>query len=1384
MGKLKSKRNYNAIKRDRQTNERQFPIVQFNGQFERLHPKTARYSKRKEGRLQNKFRGLSDQQIADILESYPDKFNEEQLSVLRGAGWLDDIGNWIVNAARAIGDAFAKAFDPKQNGLEKIFNDAVAVIGPALAEIGDKIKNSLDPEKNGVSDAFKRWGNDVQSAFNELGEKIKAQAAADAEKLKAAFGPVGDAFKNLGSAEWWTKTMTDPETYFMLAGFLISAAGSFLGPAGVLLANGVVGAARMITKAAKGEQINLSDVGDLVVGMIPGGGGAKAAKATTVAAQKSVMKEVGEKMAKAPVDKLARTKQIGQQLVEITKTGETMGFIPPLQARKNATTVPQPAETAEDKAKKKQFDFEEGLWAANGTDYSKWANTDNFYGTKGSSVLKIIKIDMGDKTVHHYALIKPRNPGPPDDSPPPTLEREFVGENDQVQVYNAEYKYRVGDIVTESMEDDPFTDEDAEYFKCIKTADGIPTFDDEYWEEITKAEAEAAPTPAPYTNDDEYLQKVEEYKKALAEWEAIPRITVEGRTGWAYEFYSKAGEKFFNFQYPYRGDNSKTGQTAGEFMYSPLKPIELGTGEDQYRAAPTKKFMEDLLKDIIETKKSIALERDGEKLKRQWIVVNRDDYKNRYSYQDWDPAFTIEKQTEYIIESIKNKRKWTRKDPDLKLWTNRYRKWIAFGTYSGWPQVFTPATSGPAGQWIYPVEVEVGLPLSDKAKVAFRVAGGYEDQTYTEFIPDYGSVTRGNKYMYPWESPNYKSATNSYQWEGQTIYFNEKLQPIPEKGRPPLITLFNALNDTDLADKILELRDEASQAAPLPGEEKTKTLDMEKYTDRTEKAISEERRKADLLRNDPRYKGRKDAIDNINAQLEAKLQNIKKQRDEDFNVKEWDLESYREKLVELLKEEEYKIDPQAIDYIADTVFRGLLGDKASLIKTKEEKEGIADKERRLKEAARLERQQRILNELGYERDRRIADMGNWFDIIKPKIDALPLDPETFENPIANFILNSELGISTLYKEFLDSPEITSTTTADEVKALLEKTELAQKNKELIDIAAENGVDILGWQAQITLGIGRVTAVAREFEPNEDELKETDKKEELEALDKELVEAQDFTNLIKSFRKTRDDLAKFLRYKLKMKREGDVFFPKPETVNFYKAYSKVSQEERQSAMNQGFTSQGYVNANAFEDGGDAQGFTSFEQGPKLSSVVTQASMIADMKKSEFYKKNQELIDFSAEHFAIMYIPNQAQLAVLAKTADFEALQKEAVDQSVAATQRLKEEGEKAAAELAALESAQKAANEQQLIDDEREFQNPSTQGPPPPTPDPPFWQQNETPNEKIIREYNEAIELQNEGLEYDQGAIDRYIAAAGWLLQGGGYRPRKYRKLKSNRVARY
>jgi hypothetical protein len=301
----------------------------------------------------------------------PNNAHHRLMLELHGEGWFEDAFNSVKNfvedaaskikneftnpdsllnqAAKKIENELGKVFDPAKNGLKDKFEDFSRQVGPVFQQLGNKLANDLDPNKNGVKAAFDKFGADVNGAFNEIGNKIKEQAAKDKAALDSAFAGIGDALaSSIGNKDWWEKTMTDPETYFFLAGALLQAAGSFLGPVGLAAANGVLGATRMIVKAAKGEQVNLSDVMDMVVSMVPGGGAAGKAAATGAKTATQVTAKAAssaKSLLDATIDKAKtmipppgqRAKKLGEQLVGMTQTAENMGIVPPLVA---GTTPP------------------------------------------------------------------------------------------------------------------------------------------------------------------------------------------------------------------------------------------------------------------------------------------------------------------------------------------------------------------------------------------------------------------------------------------------------------------------------------------------------------------------------------------------------------------------------------------------------------------------------------------------------------------------------------------------------------------------------------------------------------------------------------------------------------------------------------------------------------------------------------------------------------------------------------------------------------------------------------------------------------------------------------------------------------------------------------
>ena len=432
----------------------------------------------------------------------------------------------IEKAARAVEaelkrweQELGKVFDPKKNGLEEKFRDFANQVGPAFQMIGDKLKHDLDPRTNGVDAAFRKFGNDVNGAFQELGDKINAQLIKDGEAIKNAFKGLSDT---IGNESWWKDTMSNPETYFFIAQAVISCSAAFLGPAGVALANGVVGAARMITKAARGEQINLSDLLDVAVSLIPAGGvAAKTAVKTPTTFLGKVVQTVQTSLTGvAKADPNAKKRAFGEGLVAVVTAGEQAGIIPPIKAATSA---------AEDRS---QQDAADAAYNAREAERRAKEAADAAYDPLASYPPRLDFISFPDGEI-----IKMDKPIKPPLGAPVKIGNIFLH---KMKSYNeGEFAAK---MMTMSLSPDWPADPKARIFECIKTipadkaknvvlpmkpgpGENFESKKTEYWRECTKEYANSQPgatldlDPRKFFEEQVVLYKAnyEKYKTAMTE---------------------------------------------------------------------------------------------------------------------------------------------------------------------------------------------------------------------------------------------------------------------------------------------------------------------------------------------------------------------------------------------------------------------------------------------------------------------------------------------------------------------------------------------------------------------------------------------------------------------------------------------------------------------------------------------------------------------------------------------------------------------------------------------------------------------------------------------------------------------------------------------------
>jgi hypothetical protein len=294
---------------------------------------------------------------------------------------FDPKKNGLEESIRKSNEVLANTFDPNKNGLAAAVNRGVeAIKNVDWNKVGNEIGDGLNPQKNGVSAAFEKFGGDAKRAFEDLGQKIKESAARDKAVLDRAFAPLANEFNNPNSAltkfvrsagipitaDEWKKKFEDPETYFTLMSFLVTAAASVVtagaaGPGTFAAMQTVIAGARVITKAAMGQPVGAGDIAGIVMAMVPGTGGTD--PSSWMGAATAIGSSVGGNLLKAAAKNVVTTnvadrmKQNGESLAQFsTAFAET-------QARKaRDEAMPTPFQIAEGKRvqeeQKKRIDAE------------------------------------------------------------------------------------------------------------------------------------------------------------------------------------------------------------------------------------------------------------------------------------------------------------------------------------------------------------------------------------------------------------------------------------------------------------------------------------------------------------------------------------------------------------------------------------------------------------------------------------------------------------------------------------------------------------------------------------------------------------------------------------------------------------------------------------------------------------------------------------------------------------------------------------------------------------------------------------------------------------------------------------------------------------------
>lgn len=174
---------------------------------------------------------------------------------------------------------------------EGSFKDIESGLEEAFKVLGDEFASKFDPEKNGVADSFRKFGVNTKEAFEDIGRKIEAgfvKAGQAIYKEMENFGQL--MIDTAGNEEWWKKTMSDPHTYVTIIGVIatiaaVALSGGALAPAaagGMSVTTAALTAAlsalgpclNMITDAAEGKVIDVTDIIALSLAIIPLGGSA------------------------------------------------------------------------------------------------------------------------------------------------------------------------------------------------------------------------------------------------------------------------------------------------------------------------------------------------------------------------------------------------------------------------------------------------------------------------------------------------------------------------------------------------------------------------------------------------------------------------------------------------------------------------------------------------------------------------------------------------------------------------------------------------------------------------------------------------------------------------------------------------------------------------------------------------------------------------------------------------------------------------------------------------------------------------------------------------------------------------------------------------------
>jgi len=183
----------------------------------------------------------------------------------------------------------------------------------------DELNRMFDPEKNGVADSFRKFGAESEEAFKDLGRKMEKAFDPNQNGVRQEFERMRDAFPN---DDWWKATMSDPDTWVSLIGYVAMAIPFVLsaGTAGPVMLAAIAAAgpvASIISSLAQGKPIDSLDIAALALSIIPGvGAGRKAVGALDDAIKTA-----------AKAGKSGATAALGKTLASLSKVAGSVRLV-------------------------------------------------------------------------------------------------------------------------------------------------------------------------------------------------------------------------------------------------------------------------------------------------------------------------------------------------------------------------------------------------------------------------------------------------------------------------------------------------------------------------------------------------------------------------------------------------------------------------------------------------------------------------------------------------------------------------------------------------------------------------------------------------------------------------------------------------------------------------------------------------------------------------------------------------------------------------------------------------------------------------------------------------------------------------------------------------